>query len=69
MTAGFLNYWGYTKDTHSGKEGEKKAISRNRKRPGCDNSGFKIGNTRASHRQTKSYHQARMEIRGVPGTY
>lgn len=30
---------------------KKKAISRNRKRPGCDNSGFKTENTRASHRQ------------------
>lgn len=68
MTAGFLNYWGYTKDTHSGKE-KKKAISRNRKRPGCDNYGFKTGNTPASHRQRKSHNQARMKIRRMSGTY
>lgn len=33
------------------QEKRKKSISRNRKRPGCDNSGFKIGNTRGSQRQ------------------
>lgn len=53
MFQGFLNYWGYTKDTHSGKEGEKSHKPK-QACPGCDNSGFKIGNTRASHRQTKA---------------